>query len=156
MRKKGRIAAIALSVLMLLSVGWVYADTIADNANVAIEEMLTSVSSDGTLRSLGVKGVGFQRVKALQGKGTISATSTTKADYIKAEVTVQKLNRTTNTYYDYDDPFTVIEYNTTNMTEYPIINVGSSGTYRLEVVFSEKDGSQLTTYSEKYSAAVGL
>lgn len=155
MRKRTSIAAIALSVLMMLSAIAVYAD-VTDFAENAKEEAWLSVDANGVVRTIGTKGVGFQRVKALQGKGTITATSTTIPDYIKAEVTVQKLNRTTNVYYDYDDPFTLITYNADDLTEYPIINVGSSGTYKLKVVFTEKDGSQTSISSPQYSAAVGL
>lgn len=156
MRRKTRLAVLVLSMLLLLSVGLAYAESdqpyeghlqVTQNAvpdNIPMPNLLIS------------RACGFSRTSDLTAHATVTASSNIRANYIKAEVTIQKLNRTTGVYYDYDYPYVRTVKNTDELLDTSTIRVGSSGTYRFKVVFSEDDAGEVTIFAPMYSNAEGL
>lgn len=156
MKNKMRIAALALSMLLLLSMGLVYAESGQTFENNGLQVLPRVLLGHPQPRKLLVRSCGFTRAGDLTGRATISASSTINAEYIRAEVTVQKLNRTTGVYYDYDYPYVRTERNTNALLDTSTIRVGSSGTYRFKVVFSENDAGEIIVFDPMYSKAEGL
>lgn len=156
MKRKTRIASLVLSMLLLLSVGLAYAESSQPLNNSGSQAMPRVLIGHPQLRKLVVRSCGFTRTGNLTAHATISASSSINANYIKAEVTVQKLNRTTGVYYDYDYPYERMVKYTDELIDTSTIRVGSSGTYRFKVVFSENDAGEITVYDPMYSNAEGL
>lgn len=154
MRKTG-IVVLVLSML-LLSIGLAYAESDQSLDNSRLQTMPRVLIGSPQPRKLAVRSCGFTRASDLTARATVTATSSIKANYIRAEVTVQKLNRATGVYYDYDYPYVRTVSNTNELMDITTIRVGSSGTYRFKVVFSENDAGEITTFEPMYSNAEGL
>lgn len=156
MKRKTRVAVLVLSVLLLLSVGLAYAESGRPSNGSGLQAMPRVLIGHPQPRKLVVRTCGFSRTANLTAQASVTATSSIDANYIQAEVTIQKLNRTTGVYYDYDYPYIRTVRNTNAINDLSTIRVGSSGTYRFKVVFSEDDAGEVTTFAPMYSNAEGL
>lgn len=156
MKRKTRIVALVLSMLLLLSMGLAYAESGQLPNNGGSQAMPRVLIGNPQPRKLVVRSCGFSRTADLTARVTVLASSSIEANYIEAEITVQKLNRTTGVYYDYANSYTRYVRNSNTLNDVSTIHVGSSGTYRFKVVFTENDAGEITTFDPMYSNAEGL
>lgn len=156
MKRKTRIAVFVLSMLLMSSVGLAYAESSQLLNDSGLQSMPKVLIGNPQPRKLVVRSCGFSRTADLTAQVTVLASSSIYANYIKAEITVQKLNRTTGVYYDYANPYTRYVRNSDTLNDVSTIRVGSSGTYRFKVVFSEDDAGEVTIFAPMYSNAEGL
>lgn len=140
MKRRTKLMALTLCLLLLLSAGAVFADSAgpAENEPDSI--------TDGS--------ISFVRHAGLTGKSGAFCESNVVATYLRAEYQLQKL--VGKTYVDEGSPVNAYQYNTSIFSETRYWDVEESGTYRVKVRFYERYNNATRSYGPLYSAAAAL
>lgn len=145
MKEGKKRVCLLLCLLMVLSTCMVYGTVKAETDDMGV----MSVSSVS---------VSFERVKALQGKLTITAASSVIPDTMYAEVMLQKKSTTGTTWSNvWSEPSIVYDNSGVGSLSWVgKVNVDSSGTYRIRVYTTDKKGGVTNTVGPDYSQSASL
>ncbi len=142
MKKRKQLLFVVLAVMLMLSSVVAYGAEIRPAGSASVQMV---ASGSGSLT----------RISDRKAELEVYCRSSVVADYIKATCTVQKQG-SNGKYTDYADSFEIKDTNTPTLFEVYNLTVGSSGTYRVKVVFEDKVNGITTRTSAYYTQAVGL
>lgn len=145
--KKKSLLVIALCVVMLFSTVSVF----------AADSKVTFYAENATGRTIANGTVSFDRVSALSGKLVLYVNSfSTSIDYIKAIVTVERQS-SSGAWQQYQSPYSIYgDSEVGYLSEVEYIDVASSGTYRVKVVYEDKVNGITNQSKALYTKAVSL
>ncbi|MDO4553501.1 MAG: hypothetical protein Q4C22_08230 [Bacillota bacterium] len=98
--------------------------------------------------------IGMERVASLKAESEATCHCNIIAEWIRAEYQMEKLNG--STYEPYGNPVSIYQYDTSAFADNRRWTVGSGGTYRLKVYFSEYNDGITKRKGPYYSQSVGL